>query len=57
MSDDTVTMTHPDLPEQPITVAAASVGHHQAAGWQVADEASETTPAPVRRRTKKGTDG
>lgn len=54
---ETVTMTHPDLPDQPITVPAASTGHYQASGWQVADEASETGSAPTRRRTKKGTDG
>ncbi|MGW0599961.1 hypothetical protein ACWD11_22795 [Streptomyces sp. NPDC002776] len=51
----TVTMTHPDLPSQPITVHAESVAHYQASGWQVADEARTTTPATTRRpRTTKG---
>lgn len=53
----TVTMTHPDLPGQDITVHQESVAHYQASGWQVADEATASRPAATRRpRTTKGTD-
>ncbi|WP_405994961.1 hypothetical protein [Streptomyces sp. NBC_00986] len=42
-----MTMTHPDLPEQPITVREQAIGHYQAAGWQV----DEGTPTKRRPRT------
>lgn len=56
-----VTLTHPDLPGQPIEVNAAAVPHYQASGWQVAQNptaetttsATTTTPATSRRRTPK----
>jgi hypothetical protein len=65
MTGDEVTLRHPDLPpDQTITVPAAAVPHHQAAGWQPADEApaeqsaedgGDSTPVaqPKRRRTQK----
>lgn len=46
---DTVTMTHPTLPDHVGTVPASSVPQHQRAGWQVAD--APTTSR--RRRTPK----
>ena len=45
-----VTMTHPDLPEQPIEVDEVSVSHHQAAGWQVAETLPQHPKSPARRR-------
>ncbi|WP_228915906.1 hypothetical protein [Streptomyces sp. DH20] len=45
-----VTMTHPDLPEQPIEVDEASVPHHQAAGWQVAENPPPEPKAVAQRR-------
>lgn len=45
-----VTMTHPDLPEQPIEVDEASVPHHQAAGWQVAETPPPEPKAVAQRR-------
>ena len=56
MSEEaTVTMTHPDLPDQPITVREQAVAHYQASGWQV-DKSTPTkrkprTAAPRRRQT------
>ncbi|MFE2041675.1 hypothetical protein ACFXAZ_12225 [Streptomyces sp. NPDC059477] len=48
-----MTMTHPDLPDQPIEVDEAAVPHHQAAGWQIAEDApTRKTPTARRRRTK-----
>jgi len=36
---ETVTLSHPDLPGQPITVAAESVEHYTRSGWrQVVDK-------------------
>lgn len=50
-----VRMTHPDLPEQPIEVDEMSVPHHQAAGWQVADDQPQLPPAPAPRRGRTTT--
>ncbi|MEW2570499.1 hypothetical protein [Streptomyces sp. NPDC047070] len=49
MSD--VSMAHPDLPDQPITVRESAVPHHQAAGWFVIET---PPPAPPRRASAKG---
>jgi hypothetical protein len=50
-----VTMTHPDLPGQPIEVGEAAVPHYQASGWQV-DETPKPGPTKraARRRQKTG---
>ncbi len=45
-------MTHPDLPDQPITVRQDAVSHHQAAGWQVSEDAP-TTPKPTAWRRRQ----
>lgn len=45
-----VTMTHPDLPDQPIEVDEVSVSHHQAAGWQVVEALPQQPKSPARRR-------
>lgn len=54
-----VTLTHPDLPDQPIHVEERSVPHHERAGWVAPlkspepepDAPAETKPAaPSRRR-------
>ncbi|WAZ20166.1 hypothetical protein STRCI_001265 [Streptomyces cinnabarinus] len=42
---DTVTMRHPSLPDQPITVPASAVPHHQASGWERVEDAP-AAPAP-----------
>ncbi|MFE9923270.1 hypothetical protein ACFYQA_17295 [Streptomyces sp. NPDC005774] len=49
-----VRMTHPDLPEQPIEVDELSVPHHQAAGWQVAEDLPQE-PKPTARRRRQTT--
>ncbi|MFG2515963.1 hypothetical protein [Streptomyces sp. NPDC048584] len=51
----TVTMTHPDLPEQRIVVDELSVPHHQAAGWQITEDLPQepTSPARSRRHTTR----
>jgi hypothetical protein len=46
---DQVTMVHPDLPGQPITVSRSAIPDHARAGWQVADP---PPPPPKRRRSK-----
>lgn len=43
---DTVTMRHPNLPDQNITVPVTAVPHHQASGWEVLEEDTPTTAAP-----------
>jgi hypothetical protein len=51
-----VTMTHPDLPEQPIEVDEVSVPHHQAAGWQVVHALPPQqlkSPARSRRQNRR----
>jgi hypothetical protein len=40
----TVTMRHPDLPDQPISVPASAVPHHRASGWETVDD---TPSAPA----------
>lgn len=53
MSD--VTMAHPDLPDQPITVREESIPHYQASGWQVTEDAPSTPrPRASRRRRQTG---
>lgn len=52
MSD--VTMTHPDLSDQPITVREDAVPHYQASGWQVVDEIPAPRKATVKRRRQTG---
>ncbi|NUP19876.1 MAG: hypothetical protein HOZ81_28110 [Streptomyces sp.] len=54
MSD--VTMTHPDLPDQPITVPEESVPHYQASGWELAKETPPATKPTARRRRQTGDD-
>lgn len=50
-----VSMTHPDLPGQPIDVDEASVPGHRAAGWQVAEDLQKPKAVVKRRRpTPKG---
>ncbi|GAA2704565.1 MULTISPECIES: hypothetical protein [Actinomycetes] len=44
MSDDFVTMRHPDLPGQPIRVRANKTGPRLASGWEVAPDEE---PAPA----------
>ncbi|MFE6362976.1 hypothetical protein ACFVP3_23630 [Streptomyces sp. NPDC057806] len=44
-----VTMRHPDLPGQPISVPASAVPHHRASGWETVDDtpsAPATEPTP-----------
>ena len=38
-----VTMTHPDLPEQPISVDVAAVDGWKDRGWQIKATAKKTT--------------
>lgn len=46
----TVRMRHADL-DDVITVPAAAVPHHAAAGWEPVDEPEQSEkPAPARRR-------
>ncbi|WP_435215917.1 hypothetical protein [Streptomyces sp. bgisy034] len=48
-----VTMRHPDLPDQPITVREDAVPTYQASGWQVSEDAPtkpKAKPAARRRR-------
>ncbi|MFE2046360.1 hypothetical protein ACFXAZ_36660 [Streptomyces sp. NPDC059477] len=49
-----MTMTHPDLPDQPIEVDEAAVPHHQAAGWQIAENPPTKKTPTARRRRKTG---
>lgn len=46
-------MTHPELPDQPITVAEESVPHYQASGWELAEQAPPTTTQPKARRRRQ----
>lgn len=48
-----VRMTHPDLPDQPIEVDEASVPHHQASGWQRAEQRPEEPKAKAARRRRQ----
>lgn len=43
----TVRMTHPDLPDQPITVSELAVPHYGSAGWEVTDDAGPEPAAPA----------
>lgn len=51
-----VTMTHPDLPDQPIDVDEVSVPHYRASGWQVDDTPplKLTKARAARRRQQTG---
>lgn len=52
-----VTMTHPDLPDQPIRVRAAKTGPRLAAGWEIATEEPKAPKSEARkRRTTDATD-
>lgn len=48
-----VTMTHPELPGQPIHVDERAIPHYQQSGWQVTEDQPTTPKAPARRQTKK----
>ncbi|MFR0354169.1 hypothetical protein [Streptomyces sediminimaris] len=49
-----MTLTHPDLPDQPIEVDEASVPHYRASGWQLAQERPQkTTKAKAARRRRQ----
>ncbi|MGW0169559.1 hypothetical protein ACWDWT_30940 [Streptomyces sp. NPDC003343] len=49
-----VTMTHPELPDQPIHVDERAIPHYQQSGWEVFEDQPTTTPkVPARRQTKK----
>ncbi len=49
-----VTMRHPDLPDQPITVNEAAVPHYQASGWEV-DKTPPADPAKTAPRRRRQT--
>ncbi|MET8826524.1 hypothetical protein ABZX40_28355 [Streptomyces sp. NPDC004610] len=49
-----MTMTHPGLPDQPIEVDEAAVPHHQAAGWQIAEDPPTTRKPAARSRRQTG---
>lgn len=49
-----VTLTHPDLPDQPITVRENAVPIYQASGWQVVEGApTEPKAKPAARRRRQ----
>lgn len=48
-----VTMTHPDLPDQPITVREDAVPTYQASGWQVSEDAPSKPKARTARRRRQ----
>lgn len=54
---DSVTLEHPGLPDQPITVIADAVVHWEAGGWKPAAEApapdAEQPPADATDETAK----
>lgn len=49
-----VTMAHPDLPDQPITVRQDAVSHYQAAGWGIVETPPPPRKATARRRRQTG---
>jgi hypothetical protein len=52
-----VTMRHPELPDQPITVREEAVPTYQASGWEVSEDApTESKPKAkaARRRRQSG---
>ncbi|MCM1972330.1 hypothetical protein [Streptomyces sp. G1] len=46
---DQVTMRHPNLPGQTITVPASAVAHHGASGWEVVDDTPAPAPEPPKQ--------
>lgn len=49
-----VTMAHPDLPDQPITVRQDAVSHYQAAGWETVETPPPLPPRkPAARRRRQ----
>lgn len=48
-----VTMTHPELPDQPIHVDERAIPHYQQSGWEVSEDQPAPHKAPARRQTKK----
>lgn len=46
-------MTHPDLPDQPITVRQDAVAHYQASGWELAEQTPPATPQPKATRRRQ----
>jgi len=51
-----VTLTHPDLPGQPIRIDRRRIGQRLAAGWEEAQDAPVEEPTEPKRPRRKSTE-